>query len=40
MQSMQEIKKAIMSDLPRKMETEPEIRDFILRLPREMYADD
>lgn len=38
MQSMQEIKKAIMSDLPRMMETEPEIRDFILRLTREMYA--
>lgn len=38
MHSLQEIKKAIMSDLPRMMETEPEIRDLILRLTREMYA--
>ncbi len=38
MQSLQEIKKAIMSDLPRMMETEPEIRDLILRVTREMYA--
>ena len=38
MQSMQDIKKAILADLPRMMETEPEIRDFILRLTREMYA--
>ena len=38
MPSLQELKKAILSDLPKMMETDPDIRDFILRMTREMYA--
>jgi hypothetical protein len=38
MPTLQELKKAIFSDLPRMMRTEPEIRDFILRITQEMYA--
>ena len=39
MQNTKELKQAIMSDLPKMMETDPEIREFILRITREMYAD-
>ncbi len=38
MPTLQELKKAIFSDLPQMMRTEPEIRDFILRITQEMYA--
>ncbi len=38
MPTLQELKKAIFSDLPKMMRTEPEIRDFILRITQEMYA--
>ena len=35
----EEIKKVIVSELPRLMETEPDIRDFILRVTRDQYAE-
>jgi hypothetical protein len=37
-QTIEEVKKAILSQLPRLMKTKPEIRDFILRVTREQYA--
>ena len=39
MESNQNIKQIIKSELPRIMETDPEIHDFILRLTRKQYAD-
>ena len=38
MQSMREIKDIIKSELPRMMETDPEIREFIFRITRDLYA--
>lgn len=35
---MEEVKKMILSQLPHLMETDPDIRDFILRVTRERYA--
>ncbi|HEJ84036.1 MAG TPA: DUF3782 domain-containing protein [Desulfobacteraceae bacterium] len=37
-QNIEEVKRVILTQLPRLMETEPEIRDFILRVTREQYA--
>lgn len=37
-QTIEEVKKVILSQLPHLMETEPDIRDFILRVTREQYA--
>ncbi len=37
-QTIEEVKKVILTQLPRLMETEPDIRDFILRVTREQYA--
>lgn len=37
-QTIEEVKKVILSQLPHLMETEPDIRDFILRVTRERYA--
>jgi len=37
-QTLEEVKKVILTQLPRLMETEPDIRDFILRVTREQYA--
>ncbi len=37
-QSIEEAKRIILSQLPRLMEREPEIRDFILRVTRDRYA--
>jgi hypothetical protein len=34
----QAIKKVIVSELPRLMETDPDIRDFILRVTRDQYG--
>jgi len=39
MESNQNIKQIIKSELPKIMETDPEIHDFILRLTRKQYAD-
>ena len=39
MESTQNIKQIIKSELPKIMETDPEIHDFILRLTRTQYAD-
>lgn len=39
MESTQNIKQIIKSELPKIMETDPEIHDFILRLTRKQYAD-
>ncbi len=38
MQSMREIKDIIKSELPRMMETDPEIREFIFKITRDLYA--
>ncbi|MFP4258393.1 MAG: hypothetical protein ACLFRE_05250, partial [Desulfovermiculus sp.] len=38
MQSMREIKDIIKSELPRMMETDPEIREFIFKITRDIYA--
>lgn len=38
-QTIEEIKKVIMSQLPRLMKTDPDIRSFILNVTRETYAD-
>jgi len=37
-QSLEEVKKLILTQLPHLMETEPEIRDLILRVTRDHYA--
>jgi hypothetical protein len=37
-QTTEEVKRVILSQLPRLMETEPDIRDFILRVTRDHYA--
>jgi len=37
-QTIEEVKKVILTQLPHLMETEPDIRDFILRVTREQYA--
>ncbi|MCD6305892.1 MAG: DUF3782 domain-containing protein [Deltaproteobacteria bacterium] len=37
-QSLEEVKKVILTQLPHLMETEPEIRDLILRMTRDHYA--
>ena len=39
MESNQNIKQIIKSELPKIMEADPEVRDFILRLTRKQYAD-
>ena len=38
MQSMREIKDIIKSELPRMMETDPEIRELIFKITRDLYA--
>lgn len=38
-QTIEEVKKVILSQLPRLMETEPDIREFILRVTRQQYAE-
>lgn len=38
MQSLQELKNAILNDLPKLIETEPEIREFILKITSNIYA--
>ena len=38
-QTIEEIKKVIMSQLPKLMETDPDIRSFILNVTRESYPD-
>jgi hypothetical protein len=37
-QTIEDVKKVILTQLPRLMETEPDIRDFILRVTRDHYA--
>jgi len=37
-QTSEEVKKVILSQLPHLMETDPDIREFILRVTRERYA--
>ncbi len=38
-QTIEEIKKVIMSQLPKLMETDPDIRSFILKVTSESYPD-
>jgi len=38
-QTQEDMKRAILAELPRLMESDPEIRDFILRITRERFAD-
>jgi len=38
MESLREIKDIIKSELPRMMETDPEIREFIFRITQDRYA--
>ena len=38
-QTIEEIKKVIMDQLPKLMETDPDIRSFILNVTRESYPD-
>ncbi len=37
--NQEEMKRAILAELPRFMESDPEVRDFILRITRERFAD-
>jgi hypothetical protein len=38
-QNLEEVKRVILSELPRLMETDPDIRDYILRVTRDQYAE-
>jgi hypothetical protein len=38
-QTQEDMKRAILAELPRLMESDPDVRDFILRITRERFAD-